>query len=389
MAGKMMRTGFLFNHDHLHQIAHSATVAFELSHISASDEVVLITTSIQQREYLNRLAADYPEHRCTFVSIRLPTWLRVPAAVLDKVLPFTRILILKMNLELFAGFDVLVVSEKTSLLLRSIFGLQKLKLVYTAHGAGDRAIGFSKKIARFDLIFLSGEKIRHRMNQGGLLTTARSCVVGYPKFDAVHAFTRQRPRLFDNDKPVILYNPHFSPALSSWFSMGTAILDYFCQSDQYNLIFAPHVMLYKRKLHLALGKPAIGWAFKVPERYSRCKNIIIDTGSMACADMTYTLAADIYLGDVSSQIWEFLIKPRPCLFANSHQAEWKTDSNYMHWHNGPVFERIDQLDASLEQAIRTHTSYRALQIEMFRQTFEINEESSSRQGARAIYQFMH
>lgn len=383
-----MRTGFLFNHDHLHQIAHSATVAFELSRISSSDEVVLITTSSQQREYLQKLAADYPDHRCTFVSIQMPIWLRMPAAMFDKALPFSRILILKLNLDLFAGFDVLVVPEKTSLLLRTLFGLQKLKLVYTAHGAGDRAIGFSKKLARFDLIFLSGEKIRQRMLQDGLLSTARSCVVGYPKFDAVHAFTRPRPRLFENDKPVVLYNPHFSPALSSWFNMGTAILDYFCQSDKYNLIFAPHVMLFKRKLHLALDKPAIGLASKIPARYYKCKNILIDTGSMACADMTYTLAADIYLGDVSSQVWEFLLKPRPCLFVNPHQVNWQRDPNYQHWHTGPVFERIDQLDAILELAIRTHASYRASQIEMFRQTFEINEESSSRQGARAIYQFM-
>ncbi len=383
-----MRTGFLFNHDHLHQIAHSATVAFELSRISSSDEVVLITTSSQQREYLEKLAADYPDHRCTFVSIQIPLWLRMPAAVFDKVLPFSRILILKLHLDLFAGFDVLVVPEKTSLLLRTLFGLQKLKLVYTAHGAGDRAIGFSKKLAKFDLIFLSGEKIRQRMQQDGLLTTARSCVVGYPKFDAVHAFTRPRPQLFNNDKPVVLYNPHFSPALSSWFSMGTAILDYFCKSDKYNLIFAPHLMLFKRKLHLAQGKPAIGFAYKIPERYYKYPNVLIDTGSMACADMTYTLAADIYLGDVSSQVWEFLLKPRPCVFANPHQANWQTDSNYLHWHTGPVFERIEQLDASLEQAILSHTSYRAQQIEMFRQTFEINEESSSRQGARAIYQFM-
>lgn len=29
--------------------------------------------------------------------------------------------------------------------------------------------------------------------------------------------------------------------------------------------------------------------------------------------MTYTPAADIYLGDVSSQSYEFLLDPRPCL----------------------------------------------------------------------------
>ena len=39
--------------------------------------------------------------------------------------------------------------------------------------------------------------------------------------------------------------------------------------------------------------------------------------------MTYTKQADIYLGDVSSQVYEFMLKPRPCIFFNPENINYK------------------------------------------------------------------
>ncbi len=384
----MTRIGFLFNHDHVHQIPHAAPVGFELSSLSASVEVVFITSSQPQLEYLKSLEADYPQHKCIFTRISIPAWLSYIGDFLDKALPFTRVGMLASNLEIFKNLDVLVVPEKTSLLLRSLFGIKNLKFVYTAHGAGDREIGFNKKIAKFDLIFLSGPKIKIRMQQAGLLKTAASSIIGYPKFDAFQVFSKTRPRLFDNEKPVVLYNPHFSPTLSSWFKMGEDILHYFYHCDKYNLIFAPHVMLFKRKAHIAPRKLSFGWTRSIARQYQDCPHMLIDTGSNACTDMTYTLASDIYLGDVSSQIWEFLVRPGHCLFANSHNVDWRDDPNYLHWHTGPVFNNIEKLQESLELAVSTHASYQAKQVELFRYTFDINDQSSSKRAARAVLQFI-
>ena len=52
--------------------------------------------------------------------------------------------------------------------IRDSFGLEALKLIHTRHGAGDRAIGFDKASGRFDLVLLSGEKIRDRLAAAGL-----------------------------------------------------------------------------------------------------------------------------------------------------------------------------------------------------------------------------
>src|SRR3546814_14679599 len=76
--------------------------------------------------------------------------------------------------------------------------------------------------------------------------------------------------------------------------------------------------------------------FRSHTRYAAAPNIHIDLGSAALTDMSYTNGADIYLGDVSSQIYEFLKSPRPCLFLNSHGIDPDRDPNFAHWQSGPV-----------------------------------------------------
>ena len=56
----------------------------------------------------------------------------------------------------------------------------------------------------------------------------------------------------------------------------------------------------------------------MPKQLLRAPNLRFDPGSPASTDMTYTRAADIYLGDVSSQVYEFIAEPRPCSAAASN-----------------------------------------------------------------------
>jgi hypothetical protein len=356
--------------------------------ISESCEVIIITSTKEQLDYIKTFESDYPQHKCSYENISIPTFLSVIGKILDKAIPFTRVLSLKKNLPFFKQLDALVAPEKTSLLLRTHFGLDHLKFIFAAHGSGDRKFGFNKEFAQFDLIFVSGPKTQKRMQEVGIFDKAKSNIVGYPKFDVVGAYTKPRKRYFDNDKLTVLYNPHFSPHLSSWFKMGMGIMDYFYKSDKFNLIFAPHVMLFARKLQISQEQFSMGWVRRIPQRYYECSHILIDTNSIACSDMSYTLSADIYIGDVSSQFHEFLINPRPCLFANAYDVDWKDDSSYLNWHTGPVFNELSQLDSCLEQAISNHGEYIDFQKELFASTFEINETPSSVRAARAIYEYM-
>jgi hypothetical protein len=380
--------GFLFNHDQVHQVAHSAPVAFELSRMNPGWQVTLIACSDAESSVLTEVAKRFPGHLCKLIRISPSGALGRLGSLIDGLAPLRKVSMLKSNLQFFRQFDALVVPEKTSLLLRTRFGLDHIRMIHTRHGAGDRAVGFDGHSGQFDLVLLAGEKIRRRLADAGQLRDGHYAVVGYPKFDAVDAFSRKPARLFDNDRPTVLYNPHCSPHLSSWYHMGLEILEHFHRSGRYNLIFAPHVMLYRRRLQISIDRFGIAWAAAIPQKYRDCPHIHIDTGSGACADMSYTLAADIYLGDVSSQVCEFLVKPRPCLFANPHRVRWSDDPCYAAWHLGPVFESVNQLGAKLEQAESTHERYLGLQRRYFQETFDLSGRSSSSRAASAVSEFL-
>ncbi|MDB5988580.1 MAG: hypothetical protein JWR16_3633 [Nevskia sp.] len=391
LPGSLLSThhiGFLFNHDHVHQVAHSAPIAFELSRQYPQWCITLIFGSDEERSALEVIGARFPGQRCEWARLGMrASWRRLNSA-LDHLAPIRKIAGLRENIDLLRQFDALVVPEKTSLQLRSRYGLKHLQMIHTRHGAGDRAIGFDARSGDFDLVLVAGEKIRQRLAAAGELREGHYAVVGYSKFDAVGAFDPQPRKLFDNDRPTVLYNPHRAPGLTSWFRMGRDILEFFYRSDRYNLVFAPHVMLFRRRLQIDFDPPNLAWVADVDRKYRNCSHMLIDTGSVACTDMTYTLGADIYLGDVSSQVCEFLLRPRPCLFANAQHVAWAGDVNYTAWTLGPVFEEVGALESTLERAIASHPQYRALQEEYVRQTFDLSAVPSSQRAAAAIAEFL-
>lgn len=383
------RIGFLFNHEHIHQVAHSAPIAFELSQLHEDVEVLILTSSPEQARLVQELALRYPQHRCQMIPLELSPGLRALERVFGATVPVRKLGVLRSNAALFRSFDALVVPEKTSLLLRTRFGCSDLKLIHTRHGAGDRAIGFDRHSSAFDMVLLAGDKIRERLEAAGQLPK-RWKIVGYPKFDAVGALQPQqpRPRLFDNDRPTVLYNPHCSPHQSSWYRWGAQVLEYFYQSNEYNLIFAPHVMLYRKRLQITIDKLSVAWAAKPLQRYRDCPHMHIDLGSAASTDMSYTLAADLYLGDVSSQVCEFMVQPRPCLFLNAHGVEWQNDPCFEAWQLGPVLDRPEGLGAALVSARATHAAYEDLQRRYFRRTFDLSPLPSAQRAAAAIAEFV-
>lgn len=377
-----MKIGFLFNHDQIHQVAHSLPIAMALARVAPHVDIVVATTNERLSAEVRRISAA---HGVTLPSVELT--LRRPltrfARRLEAILPITKLGIYRDNLDFFASLDMLVVAEKTSLLLKSHYHLDNLRIIHTRHGAGDRAIGFDKASAKFDHVLVSGPKIRERLIEEAGLSPDRLSTVGYPKFDLLPKVPVRLP-FQDNGKPTVLYNPHPSPHLSSWYRHGRAVLDHFLNDDRYNLIFAPHVMLFHRRFVLTIDKLRIDRPGLIDRRVKEAPNIHVDLGSRASTDMTYTSAADIYLGDVSSQVYEFLHRPRPCLFLNSQNAEWRGNPNYAHWQTGEVIADPIDLGAALDRAVAEHAHYLPMQQELFRRSFDLTEESSADRAAKAI-----
>jgi hypothetical protein len=382
-----MRICFLFNHDQIHQVAHSLPIALALARGGYDGEIIVATTTERLAREVRRLGAPLVGTRIEHVELALRRSSARLARMLNGVAPAAKVLVYRDNLDFFRSLDVLVVAEKTSLLLRKVHHLTRPLLVHTRHGAGDRAIGFDRHSAGFDHVLCSGEKIRERLIREAGVPASDISVVGYPKFDIVQPSVRLMSGL--PDKPVVLYNPHPSPHLSSWYRHGREVLDFFVDNDDYQLIFAPHVMLFERRFVLTIDRLRIDRPGRLHQRYLRAPNIHIDLGSRASTDMSYTMSADIYLGDASSQVYEFLYRPRPCLFLNSRRHAWRGDPNFEHWNAGPVIERPEQLAAGLRHALDSHADgYLPIQQQMRARSFDVSDRPSSQRAAEALLQFM-
>ena len=381
-----LRIGFLYNHDELHQVAHTAPIISELQRAAPFLDINILTSSDAQAAAVEPHldpALPRPEFHALASNRLAETIERITGGFI----PLRRIGSLANNKTLLSRFDALVVPETTTTLLKTHYKLELPKLIHIPHGAGDRSIAVSPDIRHFDFVMLPGEKTRDRMLDAGVVRPDNNAIVGYPKFDS-----RQlaRPKkFFDDDRPVVLYNPHFDPKLSSWFVFGEQLMDYFATQDQFNLIVAPHVMLFRRKVLASVEHRQIRLRKSIPKRFLNDPHIHIDTGSLNSVDMSYTRTADYYIGDVSSQIYEFIERPRPAIFLNSHEADWQVDPSYTFWKFGPVANSFATFKALWEGGDMHDPRYLDVQAETFRNAIAIDaEHSSAYRAAHAIIGYL-
>ena len=378
-----MRIAFLFNHDQIHQIAHGLPIALALARQGTGAEILICSTNERITREILALAGKSIETDVKLVELRLAKKSsRLFDALAGGLIPAAKLLMYRDNLEFFRSLDVLVVPEKTSLLLKDHFGLDRLKIIHVRHGAGDRAIGFDRESARFDHVLAAGPKIRDRLVSEAGVAPEKISVVGYPKFDLFPPPKSSRER---GRRAVVLYNPHVAPHLSSWYRSGRDILSWFAARPEYELIFAPHIMLFERRLAVTIQPPRIGRPGAIPRKARDAENILIDTGSRTLTTMDYLNRADIYLGDASSQVYEFLAEPRPCIFFNAHAFDWEDDRSFAHWKLGRVVSDVDGLDEALSTAFADHQSrYLPIQQTMLNYTFDLTATPSSLRAAEAV-----
>ncbi|MEY3634301.1 MAG: hypothetical protein RLZZ61_711 [Pseudomonadota bacterium] len=381
----MQKICFLFNHDQTHQIAHSLPIALQMAKNGVADVTLAVTSTLVELE-IRRLSGAALEG-IKIAQLQTKSMVsQILVRALDNLVPARKLLVYRDNLDFFRQFDALVVSEKSSLILKTRYGLKDLKFIHTRHGAGDRAIGFNTESAQFDLILVSGEKIRDRLICDAGVPPEKIRITGYAKFDII--VPEQKPLFPASDRRTILYNPHPSPHLSSWFKFGEEVLEQFYQSGRYNLIFAPHVMLFTRPWTVTIDKLSIAAAKRPNARYNDAPHMLMDLGSPACTDMTYTNAADLYLGDVSSQVYEFLHRPRPCLFLDAHDTQWQGNPNYRHWTTGPVKTDAKDIIRAVDAAFASQASYNDAQRAALADSFSVTNVPASARAASAIIDYL-
>ncbi|MCH8686106.1 glycosyl transferase [Pedomonas mirosovicensis] len=328
-----------------HQFAHFLPAAFEL-HRRGRTKITVFVNDETDKQTAIALAEQLGLPLPDIVTMSLPAPLarHLPCA-LQKL---ARLLLWARRL---CDADSLLTAERTSSLLRRLPGHCPL-LIHIPHGAGDRAVGFEKRFSLFDHVIVTGAKDRDRLVASGLVSKDRCHIGGPIKIASMIKLRQAAEPLFANDRPVVLYNPHFDPTLSSFNASARSLIEAFRHQDRYNLIVAPHVRLAR---HWSQAERERWESLSVPGR------ILVDMGSTRSIDMSYTLAADLYIGDVSSQVYEFLIKPRPCLFINSHDARWEGSEDYAMWRCGEVITPRSDILAAVERSFASHAQYRPVQ----------------------------
>lgn len=325
------------------------------------------------RGVFETLAALYPKHRCHIVFIK-PHWLKKWIYRLQGKVYFPRHTMRRSLKQLLPSSNAIVTPDFQATLMQEAKNVKlDIPFIFTFHGYGDRAYPFRKALSNYYLL-LAGKKFRHRLANLGLLKSDGFAIVGYVKFD-ITRHRKPQSDYFCNNSPIVLYNPHFDEDESS-LRLAPEVLAFFHQHTEYNLVFAPHINTNQALLRKII-KP----------QYRDCPNILIDTHSTRLIDMTYTQLADCYLGDMSSQLQEFLYKPRPCIFLNAHNVDWKNNPDYACWHLGDVITNLDNLKTHLDHLLQ-HNPYLEQQKTEFANTFDITEEPSADRAADAIAKFL-
>ena len=325
-----------------HQTFHLAPVAAALSRLAPGTPVTCITADPHIADLLEdvRARTDSPAMRIEIAEI--PRWGRHLAALFHRH-SLERLALLWSLVPRLSTVATIVTSERTSAWLR-ILHMTRARMIHFRHGAGDPAPRSERRMKAFDLIVVPGQKDVERAVAKHHIDPARLRAGGYVKLDYLRHQRSRDERLFDNDRPTIVYNPHFDLATSSWH-LAQSVIETIRADGRCNLVVAPHIRIAEDMDEIE----RVDWtSLAEPGR------IIVDLHSDRLIDMTYMRLADIYLGDMSSQLYEFLADPRPAAFINAHGIDWRNDPHFSGWHLGTVAERPELLIEAIEAAIVGH-----------------------------------
>jgi len=279
---------------------------------------------------------------------RAPGFRRVrqASAGANPVLP-NKLMLLAGMAPILARRPVAVCAEQTSLWLPALLPL-RTRFVKTAHGAGSMSARTDRRRRAAALTLVPSEAEGQGLIANGV-DPAKVHVTGYVK----SAFRHRTPptTLFSDKRPILLYAPHWQPHRSSWPHWGRHVVERLVACDGWNIIFAPHQRLVENAPEL---RAVLGSVAHLP-------HVHCDLDSFAMVDGSYTAAADIFIGDTSSQVVEFMATPRPCLFLNPQRTAWQGQSSYAQWRCGQVIDDLDLLLPAIAGARALQPAFEPIQ----------------------------
>lgn len=340
----MNKVAFLFLGETL-LIPHLWPIAEALAEAAPDLPIDLwVSTSIHE-DMLVRWSQGWPSMRLR----RAPGYRHLPGldAGTNPPLP-AKIPMLARLAPLLLGTRVAVCAEQTSLWIPRALPFHPTRFVRTAHGAGSINARSDPRQRAATLLLEPSETERQAFIRHGV-RPERVVVTGYIKA----SFRHRTPAadLFPEARPILLYTPHWQRHRSSWWEWGRQIVTQLAEQSHFNVILAPHQRLVERDPGLR----------EVLADVAHLPHVHTDLDSFAMVDGSYTAAADIYLGDTSSQVVEFMARPRPCLFLNAQKIDWRATDDHDFWNCGDVIDDLTALPAALADATKRHSEYAAMQ----------------------------
>lgn len=269
------------------------------------------------------------------------------------------------------GTSVVVCAEQTSLWIPRLLPWSRTRFVKTSHGVGSMSARDDKRRkAAFHTLVPSEQERETYLARG--MRPDRIVATGYVK----SAFRQRKPKgdLFATPRPVVLFTPHWQPHRSSWPRWGAAVARMLARQREFNVILAPHQRLVEQAPDL----------LKVFEDLGGLEHVHADTDSFAMVDGSYTAAADIYLGDTSSQLIEFLTEPRPAVFLNPIVRDWKSDPAFAMWRSGEVVTDVEEMMPALRRAHALHPGYKEVQQAIAKSALGITGEIAAINAADEV-----
>lgn len=361
----------------LHQLYHNVVTAMYFSIKNPDIETILLSSNQDHTNAILKAKSFYPDANVKIIELPQPLRYRY-FNVKKKIYPSVNAMI-KRAKKYVMDADVVVTTSHGTKKMFQKYKIHNPKLVIMKHGAGDREYSFDPAYGNYDLVLVGGAYHFQKMIEKEIVEPKKIKIIGYPKFDYPVESEQIKSDLFKNNNPVILYNPHWHPKYTSYNKYAHYILDFFKKNSNYNLIFAPHILLYHWRVR---------YRYDVDFKKYASDNIHIDFGSTYSSDNTYTSIGDVYIGDVSSLVYEWIaLKPRPCIFLNSNGVSWEHDLYYRFWELGNVVNEESTFPEIFTQTI-TDNSFNNLQKSRIKEYMDITNVPSSKRAAIAIRELL-
>ena len=288
-------------------------------------------------------------------------------------LPPKLLLLLSLLPRLFKAGPV-IVAEQTSLWIPKILpGFPPF--IFTVHGAGPISHGKWKRLRAADKVMVPSALMAAEMRRNGL-TESQVVITGYAK--SAFSPSASSTQLFADKRPILLYNPHWQAHRSSWPVWGRQLLHSLIEQDRWNVIFAPHQRIVETDSSVRA----------LIDSLKTLPHIHAGLDGFAMVDGSYTGIADVYLGDTSSQILEFVAKPRPVVLLRPQELSWVEQDSGQYGLLGECVTRFEDILPALGRAADQLEKYREVQISYAGQTLGLTGEAATQSAVDVINTYL-